>query len=447
MAKIFVLDTNVLLYDAQAFAAFQDNQVIIPFVVLGELDEKKNRQDEVGKNARAVIRGLDDLRQKNNLADGVVNEYGGLVRVLTSNDGLDFVTKSVDEVDNAIIELTKDLHDKNPDVEVILVTKDINVRVKCDALKLRCEDYLKHRLVTDADAMYKGVQKIMLPTTNINKFFKDGELDIPSDILKSCEFFPNQFIVAKDIAGTSQSALARYVKRGLPAKKLVAPVEAFGLRPRNAEQKFAFELLFDENIDLVTLVGAAGTGKTLLAVAAGVHQVLEEQKYTKLVIMRPLIPMGKDIGYLPGTVDEKMAPWIAPIMDNLKFLFSAGTGKKERETRSENDLLQMYFEKDIIEVEALTFIRGRSISNAFIIIDEAQNLSAHELKTIVTRVGEHTKIVLTGDIEQIDNAYVDAVSNGLTYTVEKFKDYELAGHITLIKGERSELASLAAKIL
>lgn len=445
MAKIFVLDTNVLLYDAQAFAAFHDNQVIIPFVVLGELDEKKNRQDEVGKNARSVIRGLDDLRQKGNLADGVTNEYGGLLRVLTSNDKLDFTTKSADEVDNAIIELTKDIQDKNQDVDVILVTKDINVRVKCDALKLRCEDYLKHRLVTDADAMYRGVQTIRIPTENINRFFKDGALDIPSDVLNEIDLYPNQFIVAKDITGTSQSAMARYVKKGQPARKMsAAPPAAFGLSPRNKEQGFALDLLFDEKIDLVTLVGAAGTGKTLLAVAAGIHQLLEDQKYSKLVIMRPLIPMGKDIGYLPGTIDEKMAPWIAPIMDNLKFLFSGG--KKERDM-SENDILQMYFEKDIIEVEALTFIRGRSISNAFIIIDEAQNLTAHELKTIVTRVGEHTKIVLTGDIEQIDNAYVDAVSNGLTYTVEKFKDYDLAGHITLIKGERSALASLAAKIL
>jgi PhoH-like ATPase len=212
---------------------------------------------------------------------------------------------------------------------------------------------------------------------------------------------------------------------------------------KNKEQKFAIDLLLNSEIPLVTVVGLAGSGKTLLAIASGLHQVIDAKRYKSLIICRPIQPLGKDIGYLPGTLEEKLEPWIAPIKDNLRYLLSAD-GKKSK--RGE-ETMQMLFENGTIEVEAMTFIRGRSIANAFIIIDEAQNLNAHELKTIITRVGEGTKIVLTGDIEQIDNMYVDSVSNGLTIAIEKFKDSEISGHVTLTKGERSSLATIAASIL
>jgi PhoH-like ATPase len=215
------------------------------------------------------------------------------------------------------------------------------------------------------------------------------------------------------------------------------------LDAKNKEQRFALQLLLDPDVKLVTLAGLAGCGKTLLSIAAGLELVLEKKKYKSLVVCRPVQPMGKDIGFLPGTIEEKMEPWVAPIKDNLRFLLSA-SGKRSRNIE---ETLNMYFDDGTIEVEAMTFIRGRSISNAFMIIDEAQNLNAHELKTILTRVGEGTKIVLTGDIEQIDNTYVDSLSNGLTVAIEKFKDHEISGHVTLTKGERSELATLAAKIL
>jgi len=234
-----------------------------------------------------------------------------------------------------------------------------------------------------------------------------------------------------------KTALAKFESKTTPIKKLVDYKKGvWGCRPRNKEQMFAFNMLMDPNIPIVTLIGAAGCGKTLLAIAAGLEQVLDQEQYKKLVVSRPVQPLGKDIGYLPGTMEEKMMPWLMPIQDNIEFLMN---GKR--------DSMDMFFENGTIQVEALTYIRGRSISNGFMIIDEAQNLTTHELKTIITRVGENTKIVLTGDIEQIDNVYIDATSNGLSYAVEKFKTYDLSGHITLKKGERSKVATLASKVL
>ncbi len=441
MKKTFVLDTNVLLYDSESIFSFDDNNIVIPLIVLEELDQKKNRQDEIGKNSRKSSRYLDELRDQGSLQKGVKLKSGGIIKVLSKDqiEGFDNVLLSdMDESkpDSIIIATAYSLQ-KNEKDPVILVTKDINVRVTCDVLGVQCEDYRKHRVVSDAETLYSGVQRIEVSQEIVDKFYTTRKLEI-DDTFKDHELYPNQFLVLKDNNSGQQSIISRFKNWNQPLTPLIETKQTWGLIPRNKEQKFALDILFDDSIKLVTLVGKAGTGKTLLAISSALQQTLEptNKLYKKVVISRPVQPVGKDIGFLPGTLEEKMDPWIAPIKDNLKFLFS-----------NDSFTMDMYIERGEIEIEAITFIRGRSIADAIIIIDEAQNLTTHELKTIITRVGENTKIILTGDIDQIDNTYVDSVSNGLTYAIEKFKDYPIAAHITLLKGERSELATLGAKIL
>lgn len=442
MKKTFVLDTNVLLYDSESIFSFEDNNIVIPLIVLEELDQKKSRQDEVGKNCRQTSRYLDELREKGNLQKGVNLPKGGTIKIISKDqvDNFDdcfLGDMDKNKVDNIIIAIAKNLQD-NLEEPVVLVTKDINVRVVCDVLGVNCEDYRKHRVVADSDTLYSGVQRIDVDQKFVDKFYETKSLEVPDEFKEKFQLFPNQFLVLKDQNSGQGSIITRFKNWNKPLIPLIGIKQSWGLIPRNKEQKFALDILFDDNIKLVTLVGKAGTGKTLLAISSALQQTLEpsNQKYSKVVISRPVQPVGKDIGFLPGTLEEKMDPWIAPIKDNLKFLFN-----------NDSFTMDMYIEQENIEIEAITFIRGRSIANAFIIIDEAQNLTTHELKTIITRVGENTKIILTGDIDQIDNTYVDSVSNGLTYAIEKFKEYPVAAHITLLKGERSELATLGAKIL
>lgn len=430
MKKTFCLDTNVFLYDPMAIYAFDDNDVVIPMVVLEEIDRQKDRRfDDVGKNARMTNRILDELRQTGDLTQGVLLPGGGTLKIVRSTYNASEMPADFDQslVDNLIIstaiELNKTLHN------VRVITKDISMRIKCDLQKIACDDYLKHRVAGKTDMIYGGLRVITTTKQKLDKFYyakylHSDELELEEKLL------PNEYVVLKD---GSSSALAKSIDEGI--KPIIVCEQVWGLRPRNKEQKFALDALLDNDISLATLIGPAGTGKTLLAIAAGLEQVLEKKKYTKLIITRPIQPMGRDIGYLPGTKEEKMEPWVQPIKDNLDYL------------NANKSTMQMYMDSGIIEVEAITYIRGRSIPNAYIIIDESQNLTVHELKTIITRVGEGTKIVLTGDIDQIDNDKIDAVSNGLTYAVEKFKQYDLASHITLIKGERSRLATLASEIL
>lgn len=461
-AKNYILDTNVLLSDPSSLFAFEENNVIIPLVVLEELDRHKGRPDEIGKNARTVTRSLDELRQKGSLETGVKLDIGGatgILKVVSSalRIGSLPVGLQPDKADNMIIATAHNMWAKNQTTEkFILVSKDINVRVKCDALGVPCQDYMKNRVTTDKEQIFRGVRKIETSPEVITRFYEEDGLEITPEIVGDIQLCPNEFVVLKNdsIVGGPKSAIGRVVdgKNGGVLQKLYQAHDGkggiFGLVPKNKEQTFAIDLLMDPSIKLVTLLGPAGTGKTLVAVAAGLHQVqgiggMQDAPYSKLIITRPIQPLGKDIGYLPGTLEEKMDPWISPLKDSLNFLF----GNKNRMGKRDETMLTMHMEKKKIEVEALTYIRGRSIPNAFIIIDEAQNLSMHELKTIVTRVSEGTKIILTGDIEQIDNTHVDVYTNGLTYAVEKFKDYPIAGHVTMIKGERSELATLASKIL
>ena len=434
--KIYVLDTSVYLTDAKSLLSFENNDIVIPLKVLEEIDRHKKRQDGVGVNARETIRTLDSFREKGSLYKGVKLGTGKgsvFVKLCVKDNLPEDLDLSIP--DNEIIAVALNQKDAFPRRKVIVVTCDINMRVKCDALGMITEDYQSNQVVTDTTHIYTGFLEHLVDEPVLDRFYKDEEIFIENVEL---ELVPNQFVLLVSNQNEKKTALARFVGYNQPLKRISGSHKKgiWGVKPRNKEQMFALDLLKDNDVNIVTLIGKAGCGKTLLAIAAGLHQVMEEQIYKRLVISRPIEPMGRDIGYLPGTLEEKMAPWVAPIQDNLRFLMA-----------NDRENLQMYMDRGIIEVEALTYIRGRSISDAYIIIDEAQNLTAHELKTILTRVGENTKIILTGDIEQIDNVYLDETSNGLTHAVEKFKDYQISGHITLRKGERSKIATLASKIL
>lgn len=451
--KTYVLDTNVLLSDPHCLSAFEENDLIIPLAVLEELDRHKSRQDEVGKNARTISRELDNLRQKGdlfNLQHGVKLEYGGNLKVvaITSDHEENLpVELRNSKVDNLIIAFMLDA--KNHGEHYILVSKDINVRLKCDSLGIKSEDYLKLRITNDPEKIYTGVSVTLVNEYVVDKLYIDGKLQL-SEITDTTTYYPNQIVVIKCVENgeTVKSALTKYNADKKEFCIIPKYSNVFGLTPKNKEQTFALDLLYDENVRLLTLTGPSGCGKTLLAIAAALDQLRSlgnHQRYERVIVTKPVQPVGKDIGFLPGTLQEKMEPWIAPIKDNMNFLFLKNNKKKNG--NGENDYLSLMQEKGLIEIEAITFIRGRSIPNSFMIIDEAQNLSMHELKTIITRVGEGTKIVLTGDIEQIDNVHVDMYSNGLTYAIEKFKEHSIAGHVGLIKGERSALATLASQIL
>ena len=434
MKKTYVFDTSAILADYKCIYEYKKNDIVIPFKVLEEIDAQKKRQDGVGFNARMIIRELDLLREKGNIYRGVRIEKGkGLLSIRGYDKNLLPDEYKLSNADNEIIGTAITERKRNFDKKVIMVTKDIHMRVKCDTLELPCEDYDKDK-IHDNDESYSGVIEHEVDDLMVDYLYEGREIFLEQKEIKA---YPNQCILFKSAQNPKKTALARFTSYDDPVKKISQNKRGiWGVKPKNKEQVFASNLLMDEDVPIVSLVGPAGSGKTLLAIAAGLQQVLDaDNLYKKLVVSRPVQPMGKDIGFLPGTLEEKMNPWLMPIQDNLEFLMGDKTA------------LQTYIQSGVIEIEALTYIRGRSISNAFIIIDESQNLTRHELKTIITRVGEGTKIILTGDIEQIDNVYIDETSNGLTYAVEKLKEHDIAGHIALQKGERSKVATLAAKIL
>jgi PhoH-like ATPase len=460
--KTLILDTNVLLTDPDSLYAFEDNEIIIPFTILEELDKIKNRTNEVGANAREVARRLSDMISDNEhgaLKRGVSLPSGGTLRLVAISD---FIFDEDEKLgrdwdpsnkDNHILEVARGLakqHQEEGKPPPILVSRDILLRVKCDFLNIPCEDYKNAHVTDNLDKLYTGSTNLTATEEDVQRYWECAEdgrkhfhINLDPDFKNS--LVPNQFLVLKDPNSDAELAV-RYIDKGEPYKiahDIQSPI--YGLLPRNKEQNLAMNLLLDADVKLVTMLGQAGTGKTIAALAAGLNQVIEKKRYKRLFICRPVVPVGNDIGYLPGTVQEKLEPWIAPIKDNLKYLLFSGTAG--RRSRQNEMTFNQFFEDGLIEIEAITYLRGRSIADAYIIIDEAQNLTAHELKTIITRVGENTKIVLTGDIDQIDNMYIDAKSNGLTIAIEKFKPYSIAGHIRLVKGERSELASLAAEVL
>ena len=441
--KNYVLDTSVYLTDAESIFKFDNHDIFIPLKVLEEVDKHKKRQDSVGSNARKIIRILDEFRERGNLQTGVRIEKGkGILKVMSYQCLKDAVFPPDLDVripDHAIIATATAVRANNPNRKTIIVSRDINMRVISDSIGLLSEDYITDKAVRSSEELYQGFTEYLIDDAAIDQFYNDEEVRLDPDEITE-ELFLNEYLLLVSNANPKKTALACFQGHHLPLKKIIhSDIKDWNIKSRNKEQAFAIDLLMNPKVKIVSLVGRAGSGKTLMAIAAGLQQTIglraDENLYSRLIVSRPVQPLGKDIGFLPGTMEEKMLPWLMPIQDNLKFLMGDRTS------------LEMYIEKGKIEIEALTYIRGRSIANAFIIIDEAQNLTKHEIKTIITRIGEGSKIVLTGDIEQIDNVYVNEISNGLAHAVEKFKDSELAGHVTFKKGERSDIATLASKVL
>jgi PhoH-like ATPase len=430
------------LTDAEVIYKFDNHDIFIPLKVLEEIDKHKKRQDVVGLNARKIIKILDGLREKGSLEKGIRLEKGkGLVQTMSYKSLKNAVFPPDLDMripDHVIIATATAVRNQHPARKTIVVSRDINMRVICDSLGIEAQDYITEKAVSTSEELYQGFVEHLVDDAIIDRFYNGDKILLETDEAVET-WYPNQYIMMVSNANPKKSALARFETQHLPLKKVIhSTIPDWNIKSRNKEQAFAIDLLMDPKVKIVSLVGRAGSGKTLCAIAAGLQQTigLRENCYSRLIVSRPVQPMGKDIGFLPGTMEEKMLPWLMPIQDNLQFLMGG-----------DKTSLQLYLDKGKIEIEALTYIRGRSISNAFIIIDEAQNLTMHEVKTIITRIGEGSKIVLTGDIEQIDNIYVNETSNGLAHAVEKFKHFPLAGHVTFKKGERSDVATLASKVL
>jgi PhoH-like ATPase len=436
--KNYILDTNVLLHDPNSLLKFEDNNVLLPIEVIEEIDRFKRESTELGQNARAVSRMLDGFRGTGQLSEGVPLPNGGHLRIAfqkhkVSHNGNGVFTS--DSVDNRILGLAFGIKKAHPRGQTILVSKDINLRIKADALGLFAEDYENDRVFIKD--LYTGMIEITVSPDQTASFRATGELELNG----GKQYFPNEYCTLLDETNPKRTALA---KVDLTGTKLVPIIDCregvWGIKPRNREQHFAFDALLDDSVKLVTLMGKAGTGKTLLAMAAGLKRTVLDREFRRLVVARPTISMGKELGFLPGSLEEKLAPWMQPIHDALEMLSDLNMGHEHRRS---GDLMR----SGSIVVEALSYIRGRSIANQFMIIDEAQNLTPLEAKTIITRVGHGTKIIFTGDPYQIDNPYVDSSSNGFNYVVSRFRTERVAAHIELQKGERSELAELAANIL
>lgn len=434
MRKIFILDTNVLIHDPYSIYNFRGNDIYLPIEVIEEIDKLKQKPN-TAIHARMVSRVLEEIRKKGNLSEGIELPNDIFFKVEKTAD-LSLLPEGLkkDVIDNHIIAVVMGVKKREPDRKVIFVTKDINLRIKADAVGVEVEDYSTDKVVYDD--LDKGYLEIEVSKEIFDKFNKSGKVEL-EELNLEFQPTPNFFFIFK----CGQEETAGRVMGDKVKKFLNGDINAWGARARNQEQRFAMELLMDDNVKAVSLVGKAGTGKTLLAIAAGLEQVVERKKFSKLYIARPIIPMGKDLGFLPGNEKDKLRPWMQPIFDNIEFL-SDVKGDKAGEK-----VITGLESMGLLKVEALTYIRGRSMPNAFIIIDEAQNLTPLEIKTIITRVGENTKIVFTGDPYQIDSAYLDANTNGLTYMADKMKNEKIAGHITLIRGERSPLAEIAAKLL
>ena len=453
--KTFVLDTSVLLHTPDALFSFKEHDVVIPIVVLDEIDRFKRGTMELNRNARLAIKALDTLRQNGRLDTGVRLPSGGSITVdLNHRDSLDLLPPGFEvNNDNRILAIALAHKERHSGHYVALVSKDINMRVKAQTLGLQAEDYLTDKI--EVNELYAGHRSVTVPASVIDAVYQNKEIPLSAlgDALAGDIPYPNEFLMLVSDASENSTALTRHdtEKQALTLLRDTRP-EVWGVRPLNREQRYALEILLDDRVKLVTLAGKAGTGKTLLAIAAGLHKVVNDKTYRRLAVYRPVIPMGKDIGYLPGSEQEKLAPWMQPIFDNLEYLLDAHAPARKTPPATaagprHGSSLDYLIDSNVLEIGALTYIRGRSLPGLFIIIDEAQNLTPHEVKTIVTRAGEGTRLVFTGDPYQIDHPYLDSTSNGLTHLVEKFKGHAIAGHVTLVKGERSELAELASTVL
>ena len=434
--KNYIIDTNVLLHDPNSLLSFKGNNVLIPIEVIEEIDRFKRESSELGQNARAVSRMLDGYRAKGRLSEGVALPNGGRLRIVFRNNG---ESKEVhvgnNTVDSRIVAHAQSIQKADLKVPTILVTKDINLRIKADALGLQAEDYETDRVMIKD--LYSGMVDLMIGAERMAKFRADGYFDLAD----GAKYFPNEYCTLMEETNPKRTALTKVDATGTKLIPIVDSREGvWGIKPRNREQHFAFDALLDDRVKLVTLMGKAGTGKTLIAMAAGLKRTVLDREYRRLIVARPTIAMGKELGFLPGSLEEKLNPWMQPIHDALEMLSDLNMGHEHRRS---GDLMR----SGIIVVEALSYIRGRSIANQFMVIDEAQNLTPLEAKTIITRVGFGTKVIFTGDPYQIDNPYVDSSSNGFNYIVSRFREQAIAAHIELQKGERSELAELAANLL
>lgn len=433
MKKIYILDTNVLIHDPYAFLKFEDNIVILPIAVIEELDNFKNYADERGKNVRIASRELDKLRENGRLDKGVKTKDGGVIKIEMEKDFILPDGFAKNSMDNRILNIAFHYNKKNKNT--ILVSKDINLRLKAEALGLKAEDYESGKI--NFSDLYTGVTTITIKDSLIESFYKDRFIKNPLE-----KSYPNEFIVLKSDSNDKKAALGRVPSNDTSIIKTLSPEQSpWGIKPLNKEQRFAMELLLDDNIKLVTLVGVAGTGKTLISLACALHKTVDTNTYRRVVVCRSVVPVGRDIGYLPGTKDEKLQSWMGAIYDNLEFIIDK---KHPEEGVLKFDYL---LQQNKIEIASVTHIRGRSLPKQFMIVDDAQNLTPHEIKTILSRAGEGTKVVVTGDPYQIDNPYLDIESNGLTYIVDRFKGQPIYGHVTFTKTERSELARLVAELL
>ncbi len=433
-----VLDTNVILFDALAVNHFKKADIYIPFAVIEEIDKFKKDPGGVGRNARHFSRFMDVLRAKGSLADGIFLERSGSYVYVSPDNNLQSRAEASSLIaDNLILSKALYLQTEFRKAQVELVTQDINLRIKADVMGIKALDYAPHATHAEKDENYTGIVEVLLSPEQINGFYENKHLHLPDSVPVPTA---NQYVWMKDSSNPEHSALGRFDEAKSVVLPLITPVQnTWGVHPRNIEQHFALDALLNDRILFVSLVGKAGTGKTLLALAAGLTCTLDDAKYQRLLISRPIFPMGRDIGYLPGDVEQKLNPWMQPIFDSIEFLM--GSDKKAAGRAQE------LVRQGMVNIEPLTYIRGRSIPRQFLIVDEAQNLTPHEIKTIVTRAGQGTKVVLTGDYYQIDNPYVDFASSGLTYAVDRFRGQTIAAHVCLQKGERSPLAELAANLL
>lgn len=433
--KKIIIDTNVILFDALAICRFEGADIHVPISVIEEVDRFKRDPGENGRNARHFSRFVDVLREKGSLAKGVDLDNRSKV-IISTELNLEDLPPEMDplKADNRILGTALALQKKSPDHNVQLVTKDINLRIRADVFGINACDYEPDSV--SADDLYSGLREVTFNAKEIDLFYSEKFLSTDP----SLKLLANQYVIMKDATNPNHSAIGRYQSSLKGLVPLIYMNEGiWGVHARNVEQSFALDCLLNDDILMVSLVGKAGTGKTLLALAVGLYKTLDVGRYQRLLVSRPIFPMGRDIGYLPGDVEQKLNPWMQPIFDNVELLLGADKKAAGR--------VQELINQGMLNIEPLTYIRGRSIPNQYLIVDEAQNLTPHEIKTIVTRAGQGTKVVLTGDIYQIDNPYIDSANSGLTYSVEKFKLEPLAAHVMLKKGERSDLAELAANLL
>lgn len=462
MIKNYILDTNVLIHFPGCIHTFEDNNIIIPLICLEELDNLKKREGILGYQAREAIREINNVRQYGNLQDGAKLPNGGTLRVELNHmnpvhmpDGID-----LNKNDNKILTVALNIKKTSNKIQTILVTKDLCVAIKAESLDLEVQDYQNDKI--NVDQIYKGYREISLSSAQINKIYHGG---LSLNKATGTDVFPNEFFCIKSNDNSSHETLAKFDGNKIVPLRY-SEDKAWGLTPKNREQRMAFELLMDEEIHLVTLSGGAGTGKSILSVATALQKVIENNAYDKIILVKPVVSAGESIGFLPGTELEKLKPFMDSFGDAIENLMSEQNkrkadksdtgakaqkkgGKFEKPSFTVESFLEQYRDAGVIEMKTFSFMRGRTLSNAMVIIDEAQEMTPHLAKMMLTRAGQNSKFIMIGDPSdnQIDNTLVDAKSNGLVYVIEKMKPYQITGHITLDEVERSPLAKIAEECL